>query len=164
MTEGSNTVQTIPGIAYTASALNGGFYEYDPVAQTPEVSRTENVPDAYPTTLTHTFTLTNAPTSLVSVQVTRSGIACKGATVTMSAGPWGGSPWNFTVTGTTNATTGAAAVLKVPVLPSGTTYTIFGKSNVTSASRTLTGQSVSGPSMTFNSPNGVALTSGSTTC
>jgi hypothetical protein len=82
----------------------------------------------------------------------------------MSAGPWGGSPWNFTVTGTTNATTGAAAVLKVPVLPSGTTYTIFGKSNVTSASRTLTGQSVSGPSMTFNSPNGVALTSGSTTC
>jgi hypothetical protein len=164
MTEGSNTVQTIPGIAYTASALNGGFYEYDPVAQTPEVSKTENVPDAYPTTLTHTFTLTNAPTAALSVQVTRSGVACKGATVTVSAGPWGGAPWNFSVTGTTNASTGAAAVLNVPVLPSGTTYTILGKSNKTSQSRTYIGQSVSAPSTTFNAPNGVALTSGSTTC
>ena len=165
MTEGSNTVQTIPGIAYTASALNGGFYEYDPTTHLPETSKTENVPDAYPTTLTHTFTLTNAPTAALSVQVTRSGIACKGATVTVSAGPWGGAPWNFSVTGTTNATTGAAAVLNVPVLPSGTTYTIFGKSNKTSASRTYTGQSVSAPSTTFNSPEaGVLLTSGSTTC
>lgn len=160
MTEGSNTVQTIPGIAYTASALNGGFYEYDTTTQLPEVSKTENVPDAYPTTLTHTFTLVNAPTASVSVQVTRSGIACKGATVTISAGPWGGAPWNFSVTGTTNAATGAAAVLTVPVLPSGTTYTIFGKSNKTGITRTNTAQPVSAPSASFN----VQLTSGSTTC
>jgi type II secretory pathway pseudopilin PulG len=164
MTEGSNTVQVIPGLPYTASALSGGFYEYDPATQTVETSKTENVPDAYPTTLTHTFTLTNAPTAALSVQVTRSGVACKGATVTVSAGPWGGAPWNFSVTGTTDASTGAAAVLNVPVLPSGTTYTIFGKSNKTSQSRTYTGQSVSAPSTTFNAPNGVALTSGSTTC
>ncbi len=161
MTEGTQTVQVIPGLAYTASALNGGFYEYDPTTQQPQTSKTENVPDnGYPTTLTHTFTLTNAPTAALSVQVTRSGIACKGATVTISAGPWGGAPWNFSVTGTTNAATGAAAILNVPVLPSGTTYTIFGKSNKTSQSRTYTNQPVSAPSTSFN----VQLTSGSTTC
>ncbi|HEY7603480.1 MAG TPA: hypothetical protein VH760_04395 [Gaiellaceae bacterium] len=150
MTEGSNTVQTIPGLPYTASATGGGFYQYDPATQTVETSKTENVPDAYPTTLTHTFTLTNAPTASLSVQVTRSGNPCKGATVTVNNGPWTG-----TFTGTTDASTGAAAVLTVPVLPTGTTYTIKGQKG--SNSRTYNGQPVSAPSTSFN----VQLTSGS---
>ena len=58
MTEGAKTVQTIPGLSYTAAVLGGNFYYKSAVTSTN--SDSANVPDAYPNVLTHTYTFTNA--------------------------------------------------------------------------------------------------------
>ena len=162
MTEGTQTVQLIPGLPYTVSVLGGTFY-YKDTTVTPQNSDTENVPDnGYPNVLTHTFTFTNAELATVQVKVQRtvSGVTkdCKNARVTITGGPFGGSPWNFTTTATTTSTGGPAVIANVPV---GASYTIAGHSNVTGANGTLSSQTV--PAGT-NTLGPVALTSGSNTC
>jgi type II secretory pathway pseudopilin PulG len=154
MTEGTHTVDVIPGLSYTVST--GGSFIGTPV--------TANVPDSYPTVMTHTFTLTNQASTFGTVQVkvqrTRLGVTkdCKNATVTVTGGPFGGSPWNFTATGTTDASGNAAVIAYVPV---GSSYTVKGHSNVTGADGTLSNVTVAAGT---NNLTPIALTSGSNTC
>ena len=155
LTEGAKTVQTIPGLSYTVSVLGGGFYYKSAVTSTNNDSA--NVPDAYPNVLTHTFTFTNAQLAAANVTVSRSGFACKNATVTITLGPFGGAPWNFTGSGTTSGTGAPAALANIPV---GTGYTIVGKSTVTGAQTTLSNQTIAAGTNNLT----VALGSGSTTC
>jgi len=160
MTEGTKTVQTIPGLSYKVAVLGGGFYYKDSATSTNAL--TSNVPDAYPTTLTHTFTFTNAELATVNVTVqrTQSGVTktCRNATVTITGGPYGGTPWNFSVNANTTSTGGPAVfTLNVPV---GSSYTISGHSNVTGANGSLTSQTIASGSQSKT----VSLTSGSNTC
>ncbi len=160
-TEGSQTVQAIPGISYSASAVgnpaNGGYPNgfYQAVWNAgasrwdPQTSLTENVPDAYPTTLTHTFTLTNAPLAKLNVTVKNSaGTACSNGSVTVSAGPWGGAPWNFSLTRTMTGTSAAQFDSGGSAVPLGTGYSIKGVSGTHIA--TLTNQTVVAGTNTFN--------------
>ena len=68
MTEGTQTVQLIPGLSYTVSVLGGTFY-YKDTTVSPQNSGTANVPDGYPNVLTHTFTFTNAELATVRSRV-----------------------------------------------------------------------------------------------
>ena len=83
MTEGTQTVQLIPGVSYTVAVLGGNFYYKDTIAS-PLNSDTANVPDAYPSVLTHTFTFTNA--ELATVQVDRAATS-GGVTLTATTRP-----------------------------------------------------------------------------
>jgi hypothetical protein len=158
-------VQTIPGLPYTVAVVGGTFYYKDTTA-TPQNSQTANVPDdGYPNVLTHTFTFTNAQLATVQVKVQRtSGVPavtkdCKNATVTISGGPFGGSPWTFSVNANTTGAGGPAVfTLLVPI---GSGYTITGHSNVTGANGTLSSQTVSAGTTTLGPVN---LTSGSNNC
>jgi hypothetical protein len=115
MTEGTNTVQLIPGLSYTATVSGTNFYPNPPSSYT----ATANVPDAYPTTLTHTFAFTGAQLATVTATVKRGATLCSNATVTVTGGPWGGPPWNLSRSATT--VSGVATITNVPV---GTGYTI----------------------------------------
>jgi type II secretory pathway pseudopilin PulG len=161
MTEGTKTVQTIPGLSYTVAVLGGNFYYKSAVTSTN--SDSANVPDAYPNVLTHTFTFTNAQLATVQVAVQRTNGTvtkdCKNATVTISGGPFGGAPWNFSLSANTTSTGGPAVFnLLVPV---GAPYTITGHSNLTGGNGTLGGQTVAAGT---NVLGPIALTSGSNTC
>lgn len=153
MTEGTQTVQLIPGLSYTASAVGGTFYQADPATWLAQASKTENVPDAYPTTLTHTFTLTGAPLATVSVTVKRGSTLCSNATVTVSSGPWGGAPWNFSKSATT--VSGIATITNVPA---GTAYSIkaseSGLTTQTSSTTTVAAPSTTASAMSFGTTTG----------
>jgi hypothetical protein len=110
-TGGQLTVQTlageavVPNVQYTARVLaSNGMYS---------TATTALVPNAYPTDLTKTFTLTLGGTAaampVLTVKVVNaSGVVQANAAVTVSGGP--GS--NILLTGTTNA--GGLAVFSVP--------------------------------------------------
>lgn len=115
MNEGTNTVQLIPGLSYTASVSAPTFYPNPPTSYT----TTANVPDAYPSTLTHTFTFTGAQRATVTATVKRGTTLCSNATVTVTGGPWGGAPWNLSLSATT-----VNGVATIPNVPIGSGYTI----------------------------------------
>ena len=129
MTEGTNTVQVIPGLSYTVSVSGG-------VTATPV---TANVPDAYPTTLTHTFAVTVTPVQLATVRVNVTVpqwswslwrwvcVASTNTAVTLSGGP---GPIN--VQGTTDSN-GMVTLANVPV---------GGGYSITSSIQSLSNQSV----------------------
>ncbi len=110
MTEGSQSVLVIPGLSYTLSLLGGSFYANQVTA---------NVPDAYPTVLSHTFTVNNAQLATVTATVKRGSTLCNSATVTVTGGPFGGSPWNLSLSATT-----VNGVATIPNVPVGSGYTI----------------------------------------
>jgi len=154
---------------YTASVSNG-FYA-TAVAKT-------TVPNAYPSDLTSTFTLTGYPTGALTATVTWGGLPVSGATVTLTGGPIStnqtattnasgiatftnlpaGSGYNISATSagqtssTASATVVAGASTNVPIaMPSGSvtvTVTSAG-SPVTGATVQLTGGNIPGPGITW---------------
>ena len=145
MNEGSNTVSLVPGLAYTVSVTGSAFYEVDPATGQPEGSVTANVPDAYPSVLSHTFVARTAQVATVNVTVTNSNNgACRNATATLAGGPFGGAPWSFSLSGSTSGS-GAPAVFNPtgPGVPVGAGYSITGRGAAWPYStKTLTGQTV----------------------
>lgn len=150
----SNGELLVPGLLYTVTATQANFTASAPPATV--------VPTGtYPTSLTSSFSLTMTPTpGTIKVTVSRSGTACKNATVTITGGPNGG-----TLSGTTSSTGVAATISNVPANYPGatgsTTYTVVGKSVVTNVSATVTAVTVTSATTTNVT---VALASGSTTC
>jgi len=143
--EGANAVQLIPGLSYTAAVSGTNFYPNPPSS----ASQVAMVPDAYPTTMTHTFTFTGAQLATVTANVKRGSTLCNSATVTVSGGPWG-------VTLSAPTVNGVATINNVPV---GTGYTIRAtETGLTTQTSTTT--AVAAPT-TLAQPN--PLSFGSTT-
>ncbi len=91
--EGTNTVALIPNLQYTVSVTATGFYEADATTGAPQTALPDTtVPDSYPTALTHTSVVTNAPQVIAAVTVknsrTPTPALCTNATVTITVGPW----------------------------------------------------------------------------
>jgi prepilin-type N-terminal cleavage/methylation domain-containing protein len=104
---------------YTASVSNG-FYATSVTKAT--------VPNAYPTDLTSSFTLTGYPTGTFTATVTWAGNPVNGATVTLNGGPVAG--W-----GPKTATTNSSGVATFNDVPEGSGYTFTAtKSGQTSSS------------------------------
>jgi type II secretory pathway pseudopilin PulG len=154
MTEGTQTVQTIPGVSYKVSVLGGPFYYKDTTAS-PLNSGTANVPDAYPSVLTHTFTFTNAELATVTATVKKGPTGttpCTSATVTVTGGPFSGAPWNFSASATTNS----SGVATIPNVPVGSGYTIKATKSGWSTATSTTTSVASGT--TVAAPNPLLIT------